>query len=841
MKLFPVLRSARSRSPLFAATRRLSNWGQESEGRQGLGLALLAVVVYVPSCFGGFVSDDWIFVTEPLIRRLDGIVSIWLSPSEMRREDHYWPVTYSSFWIEHKLWGFNPVGYHMVNVALHALNSVLVWRLLRRLAVPGAWLVAAVFAVHPVHVESVAWIIERKDLLSALLSLGVVLVWLRFTETPGAGRYMLCLALFFGALLSKSVAVTLPAALLLLHWWRAGQVTLRDIARLAPFFAVGLGVTLADLAFYRSRVDYTFDYSVVERALIAARALWIYAWQLVWPAYLPVLYPRWEVRLDDTLGWLALGALLALGAVLWCTRKRIGRGPLAAALFFAATLSPVLGLADFSFMRFAFVADRFQYLASVGLLAVLVGGAVKGVNLLRHRGLWGGAIVAAGMALALLGILTWRQSWIYHDDLTLARHVVALNPQHYIGQTLLSHGLTAAGDHDEALAAARRAVDLSEGLRGIDSGAAYFALGEALLARDRLAEAEAALRRALALWPRSRRVGPQLALARSLIRQARHEEGLAVYRALLADDPENDLVYLQQGIALLESGRHDDAVKSFRQALAVLRHFGNEPVLNALLGEALHKLGRLGAAAAHLERALALDPGNVRTLLARVDIERDRLRLFRPPAGAVDPYPLQISNLEMQREAELAQVGVWLAEARQACETLIALDASHALARVVLGAVLLRMGEHDPAITALEEALSLGPNRPVAREAHRLLGEVLEMRGLLRAAARHYESALDIDPLDAEALERLGRLRFREARYQDALPLYRRLVDVTPFVAEAHVRLGLVLHRLDRPSEALPVVERALALAPDLEPAHNLQARIRKALTASGSPERTLF
>ena len=135
------------------------------------------------------MSDDWIFVTEPLIRRLDGIVSIWLSPSEIPREDHYWPVVYTSFWIEHKLWGFKPVGYHAVNVALHALNSVLVWRLLLRLSVPGAGLVVAVFAVHPVHVQSVAWIIERKDLLSTLFYLGAVHAWLRFTQAPGAGRY----------------------------------------------------------------------------------------------------------------------------------------------------------------------------------------------------------------------------------------------------------------------------------------------------------------------------------------------------------------------------------------------------------------------------------------------------------------------------------------------------------------------------------------------------------------------------------------------------------------------------------------------------------------------------
>ena len=818
-----------------AALHRLAEWGRASEGRQGRGLVLLAIVFYVPACLGGFVSDDWIFVTEPLIRRLDGIVSIWLSPSEIPREDHYWPVVYTSFWIEHKLWGFNPVGYHAVNVALHALNSVLVWRLLLRLSVPGAWLVAAVFAVHPVHVESVAWIIERKDLLSAAFYLGAVHAWLRFTRAPGAGRYLLCLALFVAALLSKSIAVTLPAALVLLQWWREGRVTGRDVARLAPLFAVALGITLADLAFYATQVGYTFDYSLVERALIAARSLWIYAWQLVWPAYLPVLYPRWEVHLGDPLGWLALVAIVALGAALWLARERIGRGPLAGALFFALTLSPVLGFLDFGFMGFAFVADRFQYLASIGPIAVFVGGAVRGVNRLRRRGR-AGALAAAGTVLAVLGLLTWRQSWIYLDDLAYARHIASLNPQHYIGQARLSYQLNVAGDHDGALAAARRSVALAEGRRGVDWGSAYGALGQAQLLLDRPVEAEAALRRAVEHWPRRRWTGTQLVLARSLVRQARYEEGLALYRTLLVDEPGDDLAHFQMGIAFLESGRLEAAVDSFGQALAVVRHLDDEPAMHARLGEALHRLGRFEAAATHLNRALELDPGNVRILLARVDLERDRQAAVGRSAGNGERAPGQGADAQREPEAKAARIGGWLAEARELCETLIEHAPAHALARVVLGAVLLRMEEHDAATAALEEALALGPSRPVAREAHRVLGEVLEKRGRLEAAARHYRHALDIDPLDAEALERLGGLRLREGRYADALPLYRRLVTATPFVAQAHVQLGATLHHLGRLDEALRVLERARELAPGLETARDLEARIREALAVAPAP-----
>ncbi len=810
-----------------AALGRLGPWAQASEGRKGRGLALLAIVVYLPAFLGGFVWDDWIFVTEPLIRRLDGIFSIWLSPSEIRYEDHYWPVVYTSFWIEHKLWGLHPVGYHAVNVVLHALNSVLVWRLLLRLAVPGAWLAAAVFAVHPVHAESVAWIIERKDLLSALFYLGAAHAWLRFTETPSPGRYMLSLALFAAALLSKSVAVTLPAALLLLQWWREGRVTWRDAARLAPFFVLAFGVALADLAFYRGRSSVTFDYTLVERALIAARALWIYARQIVWPAYLPVLYSRWEVHSSDILGWLALAALVLVAAVLWLARRRIGRGPLAGALFFALTLSPVLGFVDFGFMRMAFIADRFQYLAMIGPLAVLLGVAVHCVGRFPRRAR-AGAMVAAAAALLALGSLSWRQSWIYRDDLTLGRHIVALNPRHLFGEILLNHGLSALGRHEEALAAARRAVDLAEG--PVESSRSYLALGRSLLEHDRPVEAEAALRRSVALWRGSRRAAvPRLQLARSLVQQARYEEGLALYRDVLVKVADDDLAHLHEGLALLQSGLYEAAVESFSRALAVVRDLENEPVLHALLGEALRKLERFDAAAAHLDRSLALNPGAVPVLLARVDLEIERRRRPGLPAA---------QGPGGQGDAGAIGVRAWLARARERCDAAIEHEPGRAAARVALGAVLLRMEEYEAAVAALGEALALAPGRRVAREAHRVLGEVLEKQGRAEAAARHYRSALDIHPLEARVLERLGGLHIAEARYQEALPLYRRLVEATPFVARAHLHLGMTLYRLGRLAEALPVVERALELAPDLEEARNLQAWIHEAPASSADPGR---
>ena len=268
-----------------------------------LALGLLVVVPYLPAMlWGGFVWDDNLYIKVDPVRDVSGLWQIWFSPSELGREDHYWPLVYTTFWLEHKLWRFDPTGYHVVNAMLHLANTLLLWHLLRRLTVPGAWVVAAVFAVHPLHVESVAWVFERKDVLSGLFYLAAALAWMRFVEQPRRGRYAGALALYVAGLLSKSIVVTLPAALLIWHWWKQGRVTSTDLLRLVPFFVVGLVIAVGDLSFSRSVAPVSFDYSLTERMLIAARVLWFYAGNLLWPSDLAVIYPRWNIRIADPAG-----------------------------------------------------------------------------------------------------------------------------------------------------------------------------------------------------------------------------------------------------------------------------------------------------------------------------------------------------------------------------------------------------------------------------------------------------------------------------------------------------------------------------------------------------------
>ena len=414
-----------------------------------LALGLMVAVSYFPALSGGFIWDDKIFAQNRAIREVAGLWNIWFSPGDLKNEHHYWPIIYTTFWLEHKLWGLAPLGSHLVNVALHLINSVLVWRVLRGLAVPWAWVAAALFAVHPVHVESVAWIIERKDVLSGLFYLTAVLTWVRFVETPRWASYVLALLLFVAGLLSKSIVVTLPVALLIVPWWKQGRVTATDLLRLAPFFVVALCITLADLWFYyTARTALSLGYSLIERVLIAARALCFYVGKLFWPTDLAAIYPLWDIRVSDPLAWTYVVAVAALAALLWLGRHRVGRGPLAGVLFFAVTLSPVLGFLDYGYMLLSFVADRYQYLAAAGVMAVAAAAAAHGARRLPDR--WKtGAQGLVGVVLVLLGTMTWHQAGIYRDEITFFGHVLSLNPQQPYAHRRVSIGLSQTGRLEE--------------------------------------------------------------------------------------------------------------------------------------------------------------------------------------------------------------------------------------------------------------------------------------------------------------------------------------------------------------------------------------------------------
>ena len=400
--------------------------------------------------------------------------------------------------MEHKLWGDAVLGYHLVNILLHAAAAVMVALVLRRLAVPGAYLAAAIFALHPVQVESVAWITELKNTLSAVFYLGAMLVYLRFDQTRHRSWYACAMGLFVLGLLSKTVTATLPAALLVVFWWQRGRLSWRrDVVPLIPLFLLGVAAGQLTAWFERMMIELggvQVRLTMVERCLVAGRAICFYLAKLFWPTNLIFLYPRWNV--DQNVWWQYLfpAGVVLLSIAAWKLRRR-WRGPLAGLLLFVGTLFPALGFHDLFPFLYSFVADHFQYLASLGVITL----ASAGTALLIERcGRWGraGGYALCLTLLAVLGALSWRQSQMYVDVETLYRTTIDRNPQCWLACYNLGVALVGRGRFDEATAWFRRAVEIRP-----QYAEAHRNLGLALRMCGKTDEAIGHLQRAVAIRP----------------------------------------------------------------------------------------------------------------------------------------------------------------------------------------------------------------------------------------------------------------------------------------------------------------------------------------------------
>ena len=392
-------------------------------------IALIAAVflVYQPAWHGGVIWDDNAHMTRPELLSWYGLFRIWF---DLGATQQYYPLLHSVFWVQYWLWGDATLGYHLVNILLHAMAAVMVALILRRLEIPGAYLAAAIFALHPVHVESVAWISELKNTLSAVFYLGSAMVYLRFDQQRRTPLYLWALGLFVLGLLSKTVTATLPAALLVIFWWQRGRLSWRkDVLPLLPFFLLGVVAGIFTAWVERTLIGAqgsAFTIPVLERILIAGKAIWFYLGKLFWPANLIFIYPRWETSQAAVWQYLFPVAAFAFVVALWALRRR-WRGPLAGLLFFIGTLFPVLGFFNVYPFIFSFVADHFQYLASLGIITLVAAGIAM---LLKRLRLWGrpAGYAICVLLLLMLATLTWRQSRMYTDLETLYTKTIDLNP-----------------------------------------------------------------------------------------------------------------------------------------------------------------------------------------------------------------------------------------------------------------------------------------------------------------------------------------------------------------------------------------------------------------------------
>jgi tetratricopeptide (TPR) repeat protein len=572
--------------------------------RGWLGLVLLAaatILAYQRVGHSGFVWDDDAHLVNPGLSSLHGLMRIWTEPGATQQ---YYPVLYTAFWLEQRLWGYSAMGYHLANVALHMAAAFTLYLVLRRLAVPGALLGASAFALHPVCVESVAWISEQKNTLSALLSLAAGLAYLRFDEGRRTRWYVASLSLFALALLSKTVTATLPAALLVAFWWKRGRLSWgRDIAPLVPWFALGAAAGAITAWVERTLVGAdgaAFALGIVGRFLVAGRAVCFYLWKDIWPTDLVFIYPHWSINVHDPVQYAFPAAVAAVTAVFFGLRHR-ARGPLASALLFMGTLFPALGFIDVYPFRFSYVADHFQYMGVAILMAACAAGLALVIRPLAH-GLRVAAGVAATGVLVLFAALTWRQTAMYSDAGTLWQATLEHNPACWMAHNNLGLALMADGQPEEAMAEYRKALEYEPGFP-----AAHNNLGIALLGEGRADEAIAEFEAAIAAAPRNAESHNNLGMA--FRREGRMDEALAQYGAALEIKPDDLLTNFNMGNACLQAGRVDDAIARYQKTLEISPDFADA---HNNLGNAYRSRGRIADAVAEYRRALAIDPANTR-------------------------------------------------------------------------------------------------------------------------------------------------------------------------------------------------------------------------------------
>jgi tetratricopeptide (TPR) repeat protein len=597
-----------------------------------LAVIVLTLVAYWPALSGGYIWDDGeLIVKNPDVRAGDGLLRVWFN----RHSPEYLPLTYGMHWLEWRIFNGSATGPHVINVLLHGLSAALLGIILQRLRVPGAWLAALLFALHPVAVASAAWLSERKNTLSMVFYLGSILAYVRFDDlsshhddttnaTNGHPQsafrnphYLLSLGLFLPALLSKTSVVMLPMVLLLLAWWRQGKVRGRDLARMAPFFALSLALGLVTVWFqWHAAIGGAHEVvrpeGAASRIAAAGWIVWFYLCKILLPVKLCAIYERWDVDGARLLSFVPLALLAAATALLWKERKRWGAGPLAAWGCFLVSLLPVLGFVDMSFMHLSLVADHFQYVAMPAILALAA------AILARARaGAGRAATVAVAICLAAMAALTFQRSAEYCDDVALWRQSVRCAPLNARAYGNLGVAYTRAGAPEEAIRCLDKALELDP-----QYVIAWRNRAEARSMAGQYADAIRDCDRAIAL--KSDFADAWFTRGNACARAGRTEEALRDLDQAIALKSDSAEAYVSRGKIHAAAGRYAEAISDFDRAVA-LDPDDAEAWFNR--GTAYAGAGRTEEALRNLSRAIALRPGDADAHYNRGNIHLDAGRL----------------------------------------------------------------------------------------------------------------------------------------------------------------------------------------------------------------------
>ena len=491
-------------------------------------IVLLTMAVYIPAMRGGFIWDDDRLVTDnQLVKANDGLYRFWFTTEP----PDYYPLTWSFWWLEWRLYGNSAVGYHVVNVLLHAINAVLVWVILKRLRIPGAWLTGLIFAIHPVNVATVAWISEQKNTLSMLFCIVTIFLYLRSDEEGGWRWYGFSLVAFLLALLSKTAVVMLPFVLLGCVWWRRGRITLKDLLCSIPFFAFSLVLGLVTIWFHYSHVlkgHPVRTAGFLSRLAWAGCVPWFYLSKVLVPFNLNAVYPTWNVNTSLWISYLPGLVLVGCLTLFWWKRKTWGR-PLVFALgYFVVMLFPVMGFFDQSFYESSLVSDHWQYYSIVGAIALTVAAGMALCRRTSERGQYVG-VLASVTVLMMLGVATWTRASVWGVAETLWRDTVTKNP---------------------------------------DAWAAQNSLGVALLQASRVEDAIGHFEQALRIEPDC--VDAHYNLGVALVRQGKVSEAIRQYEQALRIEPDNVKAHYNLGNALLEQGKVSEAIAEYREILRLV-------------------------------------------------------------------------------------------------------------------------------------------------------------------------------------------------------------------------------------------------------------------------------
>lgn len=567
-------------------------------------LILLPLLAYWPVLRGGFIWDDDVLITEnPIMKIPGGLAMIWRGAGV----PDYFPIPYSMFWLEWHVFGYFAPGYHIVNVALHIIGAVLVWRILRRLKVPGAFLAALIFAVHPVGAASVAWISEGKNTWSLIFFALTVVCWLKSEneETTNIQRstfnaqqfYFLSLGSFLLALLSKSSVVMLPVVLFGCVWWQRKKISARDVRRTIPFFALSLAAGLVTLWFQKYRagtVNFSQPMNFAERLAGAGWAVWFYFFQALWPAHLMPIHPNPTIQIASIAAWLPLAALLGIFLVNWKFRRSWGRPVLFALGYFILLLLPILGFFDIYYFLFSRVADHWNYLALIGLAALVAGGWNSIFKSQNNFVSTGGA---TAMVLTLF-FLTRHQAALHADAEIYWRDAVEKNPSAWAAHGNLAGMLRERKKIDAAIFEYKEALRLNPNFAN-----AHLELGETLAGQGKIPEAIARFTEAVRLEPGLSEAHYDLAIA--LEGQNKLDEAKAQYIEVVRLTPTNFKAHNNLGNIFWRRGAADQALAHFQEAVRLQPDFA---LAHANLGRVLASQNKLDEAARHFSDAIRFDP-----------------------------------------------------------------------------------------------------------------------------------------------------------------------------------------------------------------------------------------